>query len=117
MQRALIIEDEFDVRQLIVRALKAEGFEIEETDNGLDGYDLFKTSQFDIILMDIYMPVMNGVDLARKIRYEGSQIPIIFVSALLPKGDELDEIKKLSSHLIEKPFKPSELIERINKSI
>lgn len=110
--RVLIVEDEPDIRRLLRAYLENEGFTVEETNNGLRALSLVNQSKYDLIILDIMIPEVDGWSVCQKIR-KHSTVPIIMVTA---KGTEPDRIMGLelgADDYLVKPFSPKELIARI----
>lgn len=80
MERILIIEDEEKIARFIEWELKYEGYEVEKAFNGRDGLEIAKTQPFDLILLDIMLPGINGMEVLRRIR-QFFDIPIIMLTA------------------------------------
>ena len=111
-RNVLIIEDDESILQLEKDYLEANGFTVEATQNGKTGLELALGKNFDLILLDIMLPKVNGLEICKKVR-EVSNVPILLVSA---KRDDIDKIKGLglgADDYIVKPFSPSELIARV----
>lgn len=113
MQRILVVEDEPSMRIGLKDNLEFEGYEVEFADDGESGYKKIMTQKFDLILLDVMLPKMNGFDVCRKVRAEGVKIPIILLTA---KGEEIDKVLGLelgADDYITKPFGLRELLARI----
>ncbi|MCL4416386.1 MAG: response regulator [Actinobacteria bacterium] len=81
MKKVLVVEDETTIRNLYKEELIDEGYEVITAADGVEGYELFKKEQPDLITIDLKMPNMNGIELLDKIRREDKIIPIIIYSA------------------------------------
>ena len=113
LSRILIVDDELRVRDTIKKYAKFEGFEVVEASNGLKAIELLKTYSFDIIIMDVMMPELDGFSACKEIR-KTSDIPIIFLSA---RGEEYDRIHGFEyggDDYVVKPFSPKELMLRVS---
>ena len=90
-QKILIIEDEADIRELIKFNLEQEGFAVEEAATGAEGLDRIKRRQPDLVLLDLMLPGMPGLEICRVVRNakETSTLPILIVTA---KGTEVDKV-------------------------
>jgi len=111
----LIVEDEMAVRNNIVAYLKLSCEHIYEASNGLEAYEVFKNKQLDLIITDIQMPKMDGLTLVEKIREEGSDVPIIIISAYSDQEKLLRAVKlKLVDYII-KPITRKSLKELMQK--
>jgi len=113
----LIVEDEADIRELIQFNLEREGFKTRVAKNGQEGLELAMSQTPDLILMDIMMPVCDGLSALRKIRETSSgslkQTPVVMLTA---KGEETDIVLGLelgADDYVMKPFSPKELTARI----
>ena len=112
----LIVDDEKEIRELIEIYLKNEGYEVIMASTGLEAIKLVKKKKVDIVILDIMMPVVNGIDACIKIR-EQHNIPIIMLSA---KVEDIDKILGLSvgaDDYLTKPFNPLELIARVKAQL
>lgn len=110
-KRILIVEDDENILQLEKDYLEANGFFVDSALNGRDGLELAMTMKYDLLLLDVMLPKVNGLEICKRVR-EVSNIPIIFVSA---KREDIDKIKGLglgADDYIVKPFSPSELAAR-----
>lgn len=113
MQKILIIEDEPNIRELVLYNLGQNGYEGLEAEDGLQGLDMARSEQPDLILLDIMLPGKNGYDICRELRAEGSKTPIIMLTA---KNEEIDKVLGLefgADDYIAKPFGIRELMARI----
>jgi DNA-binding response OmpR family regulator len=109
MSRILIVEDDQDIADIERDYLLANGFEVEIASNGPDGLELGASGKFDLVLLDIMLPGMDGFEVCRKLRGQ-VDIPIIMVTA---RQDDIDKIRGLglgADDYIEKPFSPSVLV-------
>ncbi|MZP29197.1 response regulator [Heliobacterium undosum] len=112
MTRILIVEDEAKLRQHTAQFLAAEGFSVSEAGDGLAALQSFRTEKPDLILLDILLPELNGIQICRIIRQE-SAVPILMVTALGGEEDVLDGLEKGADDYIVKPFRMRELVARI----
>ena len=109
----LVVDDEADMRRLIRMYLEKEGYACVEAEDGQVALDLLKSHTFDLIILDVMMPKVDGLTLLMKVR-EHSSVPIIFLTA---RGDEWDRVYGLklgADDYIVKPFSPNELIARVD---
>ena len=115
-EKILIVDDEKEIRDLIEIYLKNEGYEVEKAGTGLDAVKIVEEKKIDLIILDIMMPVVNGIDACIKIR-EQHNTPIIMLSA---KIEDIDKILGLSvgaDDYLTKPFNPLELIARVKAQL
>ncbi|MBG9473199.1 response regulator transcription factor [Priestia megaterium] len=114
--RILIMDDDEQIRNLIAIYLENEGFEALKVSNAVSGLALLEEQEVDLIILDIMMPQMNGIEAAFKIREE-KNMPIIM---LLAKSEDMDKISGLTAgadDYLTKPFNPLELIARVKSQI
>jgi two-component system KDP operon response regulator KdpE len=108
----LVVDDEQPLRDFVRRNLEVRGFRVLTARNGLEGLALFNTEYVDLVIMDVMMPSMDGLEAIRRIR-EGSTVPVIVLSAL---GEEPDKVKALNigaDDYLAKPFGVTELLARV----
>ena len=113
MYRILIVDDEENIRRLIAKYAAYEGHETDEASDGREAVNKCRTRQYDIVIMDIMMPELNGFSACREIR-SFSDVPIIMLSA---RGAEYDRISGFElgvDDYVVKPFSPKELMLRID---
>ena len=115
--KILIVEDEQDIRDLLIFNLQKEGFKVESADNGDSALSLIRKNNFDLVLLDLMLPGIGGFDLTRILKNDKktSEIPILMLTA---KGEESDIVKGLelgADDYMTKPFSIKVLIARINK--
>ncbi len=113
MYNILVVDDEEMIRKLISKYAQFEGYNVTEACDGMDAVNKFSKGSFDIIIMDIMMPELDGFSASRKIR-ESSNVPIIMLSA---RGEEYDKINGFEIGIddyVVKPFSPKELMLRVN---
>ena len=112
MSRILIIEDEEAIADLVIDYLELSDFEVEIEHTGDEGLQKALKEDFDLIILDLMLPGMDGFEVCKKIREE-KNIPILMVSA---KKDDIDKIRGLglgADDYMTKPFSPSELVARV----
>ena len=115
-ERILIVDDEEDIRDLIEIYLKNEGYEVIKASNGIQALEIINQRIVDLIILDVMMPKLNGIDTCEKIRVSYNT-PIIMLSA---KGEETDKIQGLTigaDDYLTKPFSPLELIARVKAQL
>lgn len=116
MERILIIEDEEKIARFIELELKYEGYEVEKAFNGRDGLELATAQPFDLILLDIMLPALNGIEVLRRIR-RVSDIPIILLTARDAVVDKVTGLDGGADDYITKPFAIEELLARIRAAL
>jgi two-component system, OmpR family, response regulator len=115
--RILLAEDDSNLGILLKNYLTAKNFETDLFINGIQAIDAFKSKSFDLCILDIMMPEMDGMTLAKKIRMSSPDMPIIFLTAKNQQEDILEGFKSGADDYITKPFSMEELIYRIEAII
>ncbi len=111
--RILVVDDEAHLAEGIRENLEAEGYETEVAHDGADGLEKARGRRFDLILLDVMMPKMNGLEVCEAIRAEGRQTPVLFLTV---KGDAADRIRGFEAggdDYLAKPFHLKELLLRV----
>lgn len=114
--KILLVEDELGIRETVKIFLKSQNYEVIEAENGKAGLEALKNNDIHLAIVDIMMPVMDGLTMTMKLR-EVSDIPVIFLTA---KTEDIDKITGLNlgaDDYITKPFEPMELIARVNSNL
>ncbi len=111
--RLLIIDDDVELCDLLVQFLRAEGFELSTSHSGEQGLHLATSDRFDLVMLDVMLPGMNGFDVLRRLRAK-SNVPVLMLTA---KGEDIDRIVGLelgADDYLPKPFNTRELLARIH---
>ena len=111
-QKILLVDDEPEILDICCDYLKASAFEVVTAKDGLQGLSIFRFEKPDLIVLDLMMPEMNGLDLCREIRRE-SNVPIIMLTARVEEIDKLIGLEIGADDYITKPFSPRELVARV----
>ena len=114
--KILIVDDEENIREVIKEYAKNENFEVIEADNGVKALELLNNKKFDLMVLDIMMPIMDGFTLLNNIPKE-KRIPTIILSARDDEIDKLEGFDKGIDDYLCKPFSPRELIARMKTII
>lgn len=115
-KKILIIEDEPTISRIVSNYFSREGYLTQSAFNGVDGIDLVKSFEPDIVLLDIMLPLKDGWQVAKEIR-DFSKIPIIVMTALSSEEDILKGYSLLVDDYIVKPFNPKVLIAKVNNML
>ena len=117
--RILVVEDEDLIREMVVLALKEEGYEVISTKDGREALNLFQNSTskstelaFDLLILDLMLPQVNGLDICRLLRYQGNVIPILILSAKASETDRVLGLEVGADDYLTKPFSMRELVAR-----
>jgi two-component system alkaline phosphatase synthesis response regulator PhoP len=111
--RIFLVEDEISIRDALKLNLELEGYEVVTTADGKQVLKLFKEQHFDLVLLDIMLPEVSGLELCEQIRLVNMDIPIIFLTAKDTTADKVTGLKKGADDYIVKPFNLEELLLRI----
>lgn len=113
MYKVLIVDDEQAIRELVAKYCSLEGFNYGEASDGLEAIEKVKKGGYDIVVMDVMMPELDGFSAVREIR-KFSNIPIIMLSARTETYDKIHGLEIGADDYISKPFSPKELMLRIS---
>ena len=111
--KVLLCEDELNLANLLVEILQNNGYDITWCENGAKGWETFRRGSFDIVLLDVMMPEMDGYAVAKEIRNAGSNVPIVFLTAMSMKENVLEGLRSGADDYIAKPFSMEELLLRL----
>ncbi len=112
MKKILIIEDETSIRKILSEPLVCAGYEVTEASDGLEGINAFHRQKFDLILLDILLPKIDGYTVCEMIRQE-SRVPIVLLTALDAEADQIKGFDKLADDYITKPFSVRLVLKRV----
>ena len=111
--KILVVEDDNQIQELIVEFLSSQDYIVDTANDGVEGYEKFKSGEYDLVILDVMMPRLDGHSLCKMIRNIDKEVSIIFLTAL---GDEENEIKGFdlnADDYISKPFSFNILIKRV----
>ena len=111
--KILVVEDEQGLREALVKTLGDEGYLADGAGDGGEGYDLICSGLYDLVILDIMLPVMDGLEVLRRIRKDGNQIPVILLTARSTLEDKVGGIDLGADDYMTKPFAMKELLARI----
>lgn len=117
MARILIVEDEISIQKLLTYDLKQAGFEVQVATDGLEAYRLIKEQSFDLVLLDVMLPKLDGIELCKRLRAENNEIYIIMLTALDEEIDKITGLDAGADDYMTKPFSPREVIARIKAGL
>jgi DNA-binding response OmpR family regulator len=109
----LIVEDEQKIANTLKKGLTENGYQVDVAFDGLIGQRLFLANRYDLIILDINLPGINGYELCRIIRNKNQQVPVIMLTALSTMNDKLEGFDAGSDDYLIKPFEFKELLVRI----
>ncbi len=111
--RILLVEDEENIRNVVKLNLEMEGYEVVETDNGKAAVHIFQEQHFDLLVLDVMLPEMNGFEICEQVRLSNTTVPIIFLTAKDTPQDRVAGLKKGADDYLTKPFNLEELLLRV----
>lgn len=117
MKKILLAEDDFDLSAVLKQFLELSNFNVTCAENGEKALELFQIEKFEICILDVMMPIMDGFTLAEKMTEINPEIPFIFLTAKKLKEDKIKGLQLGADDYIEKPFDVDELVLRINNII
>ncbi|MDO5396252.1 MAG: response regulator transcription factor [Bacteroidales bacterium] len=113
--KILLVDDDVRSSTLLRRFLESEGFKVDYAVNGVEGLSLYAACHPDLVLLDINMPLMNGFEVAQRIRENDRRTVIFFLTDRTEKVDRLKGFALKGNDYIPKPFYPEELVAKINE--
>ena len=111
--RILLVEDEMKLSSFIKRGLVAERYAVDMAKDGRSGWELAQTYQYDLIILDLMLPGMDGSEVLRRIRKENSSVPVLILSARDALQDKVSNMESGADDYLTKPFAFAELLVRI----
>ena len=115
--RILLVEDEESIKDVVKLNLELEGYEVVTAGDGKKAIKHFQEEHFDLILLDVMLPEINGFQICEQIRLTNMEVPIIFLTAKDATLDRISGLKKGADDYITKPFNLEELLLRVNNLI
>lgn len=112
-RKILIVDDEQEICQLVGMYLENSGYSWNQANNGEDALKLINQCNYELLILDVMMPLMDGWTLCKKIR-ESHEVPVIFLTAKGEEWDKVNGLKMGADDYIVKPFSPGELIARVD---
>ena len=114
--RVLVVDDDPQIRRVLKVALTGQGFEVDDAKNGEEALEKLREPRFDLVLLDINMPGMSGLDVCRAVRAT-SEVAIIMLTVRDSEADTVEALDAGADDYVTKPFKPSELSARIRAAL
>jgi len=113
----LLVDDDHSLRNMLSFVLGKEGYQVDEAVNGMDALKKLKGRKYDLVISDIRMPDLNGIELLKKIKTHEQELPVIMITAYAATHDAIEAMKLGAEDYIMKPFNLEELKIIINKSL
>jgi len=111
--RILLVEDETKVSNFVARGLTAERFAVDVANDGNTGFELATTYHYDLVILDLMLPGMNGTELLRRIRRSNSTVPVLILTARDAVADKVGNFDAGADDYLTKPFAFAELLARV----
>ncbi len=111
--RILLVEDETKVSNFVARGLTAERFAVDVANDGNTGFELATTYHYDLLILDLMLPGMNGTELLRRIRRSNSTVPVLILTARDAVADKVGNFDAGADDYLTKPFAFAELLARV----
>jgi two-component system response regulator MprA len=111
--RVLIAEDDRAVRESLVRALQLEGYTVAATNNGAEALDAVRQAEPDVLLLDVSMPLVDGLTVCRVLRSEENRLPVLMLTARTETSDRVAGLDAGADDYLSKPFDLDELLARV----
>ena len=108
--RILVVEDEKHLNRIISEAVEDEGYSVDSCYNGLEALEYLACADYDVIILDIMMPKMDGLELVRRLRSEGNNTPVLFLTARDAVADRVEGLESGGDYYLTKPFDFQELM-------
>jgi two-component system OmpR family response regulator len=115
--RALIIEDDSTIADFVVRGLKEAGFVVDHAADGVEGLDLARTAGYDVVIVDLMLPGLDGMTLIQALRRDGVRTPVLILSARQAVNDRVSGLEIGGDDYLTKPFAFPELLARVQALI
>ena len=109
----LVVDDEPFLRDAVAASLRFLGFDVTTADNGADALRLARDGRFDLLVLDVMLPELDGFDVVRRLRRDGSRVPVIFLTARDTQADKVTGLTIGGDDYLTKPFGLEELAARI----
>ena len=111
--KVLVVEDEVKVSNFIMRGLEEEGYTVEAVEDGKRGLDLIRSKAYDIVLLDLMIPELDGLEVLKEMRRDEIETPVLIITAKSTKEDVIKGLDTGSDDYLTKPFSFDELLARI----
>ncbi len=115
--RILLVEDEENIRDIVKMNLEMEGYEVVTAGDGKRAIKLTKDQHFDLLILDIMIPEINGLQVCEQVRLRNATVPIIFLTAKDNPVDKIEGLKRGADDYVTKPFNLEEFLLRVNNLI
>lgn len=111
--RILLIEDSVRMADTLAESLEKEQFVVDTVHDGVHGYEYASSGIYDLVVLDLMLPVMDGFEILRRLRQDGNEVPVLILSARSELEDKIEGFKNGADDYMTKPFEVQELVMRI----
>ena len=115
MARILLAEDDDDMRRFLVKALQRAGYDVADFDNGASAYERLREEPFSLLLTDIVMPEMDGIELARRATELDPDLKVMFITGFAAVALNLDSNAPKDARVLSKPFHLKDLVNEVGR--
>ena len=115
MKRILLAEDDEDMRRFLVRALEKAGYDVSDFDNGASAYERLREEPFSLLLTDIVMPEMDGIELARRATEIDPDLKVMFITGFAAVALNPDSKAPKDAKVLSKPFHLRDLVNEVER--
>ena len=112
MTSVLVVDDDQDLAEMLGIVLNGAGIEVDLVSRGDEAVEAFRNNQPDLVLLDIMLPGLDGIEICREIRKQSMKVPIVMLTAKSDTNDIVKGLEAGADDYMVKPFKPSELVDR-----
>jgi DNA-binding response OmpR family regulator len=111
--RILVVEDERKVAEFVARGLRDQRFAVDVVNDGQSGWDMASTRDYDLVILDLMLPGVSGLEILKRIRRAGSQAPVLILTARAGTAEKVENFEAGADHYLTKPFAFDELLVRV----
>ena len=113
MTKVLVVEDNANLAFGLTRSLESEGYDVQAAEDGTRGFELARTTNPDLIVLDLMLPGMDGYTILKRLRAEGKDMPVLILTARGEEADKVFGFRLGADDYVTKPFSLSELLARV----
>src|SRR5690349_16978241 len=113
MPRVMVVDDDVTVREVVVTYLRAGGYDVGEAADGEAALDDLRDDRADLVVLDLMLPGIDGLEVCRRLRAKGDDVPVIMLTALGSETDRVVGLERGADDYVTKPFSPRELVLRV----
>lgn len=117
VRRILVVEDEPDLREIIVSLIKETYSDVDEAENGEKGLEMLLTGNYMLVVSDIHMPKLTGIKFFEQAKAAGSTVPFVFITAFSDHDNMVSALRLGAFDFIRKPFENDEVTEVVNRGV